>query len=163
ISNVDGANNVALGVLPLSNNNSGANNTALGDLALESNVNNNNHVCVGRMAGSGITSVDNNIILGHHNGVHSVFGQESNTCYIDSILGSRVSAGTAAIVMVDSDGRLGTVSMDGPEPKGLSPKGISPKALPDAANQAMLNLKVQELEATVAQLKAQLKEQASQI
>jgi hypothetical protein len=163
ISNVDGADNTALGVLSLSNNSSGANNTALGSLALESNVSNSNHVCVGRMAGSGITSVDNNIILGHHNGVHSVFGQESNRCYIDNIHGSPVSAGTAAVVMVDSDGRLGTVTADGPQPGGFSPKGIPPKSIPDAAEQAMLNLKVQELEATVAQLKAQLKEQAFQI
>jgi len=124
------------------------------------------------MAGSGITSVDNNIIIGHHSGVHSVFGQVSDRCTIDNIFGAPVSAATAAIVMVDSDGRLGTVTMDGPDPGGFSPKGgIRPQAIPDAAaKQAVFNLKVQNLKATATQqqqqietLTAQLKEQSAQI
>jgi Tfp pilus assembly protein FimV len=72
--------------------------------------------------------------------------------------------------MVDSDGRLGTFTMDGPDPGGFSPKGIRPQANPDAAKQAMLNVKVQDLRATVTQqqqqietLTAQLKENAAQI
>ena len=71
--------------------------------------------------------------------------------------------------MVDSDGRLGTITADGP-PGGFSPKGIRPQAIPDAAKQAKLNLKVQNLRATLAQqqqqiqkLTAQLKENAAQI
>jgi hypothetical protein len=74
------------------------------------------------------------------------------------------------VVMVDSDGRLGTVTADGPERGGSSSKGIKLQANPDAAKQAMLDLKVQNLRATVAQqqqqietLTAQLKEQAAQI
>jgi len=74
------------------------------------------------------------------------------------------------MVMVNSDGRLGTVTMDGPDPGGFSPKGIRPQAIPDAAKQAMLNLKVQNLQVTATQnqqqiemLTAQLKEQAAQI
>ena len=47
------------------------------------------------MAGSGITTVDNNIIIGHHSGVHSVFGEESDRCFIDNIHGAPVSAATA--------------------------------------------------------------------
>ena len=123
------------------------------------------------MAGSGITTVDNNIIIGHHSGVHSVFGQVSDRCTIDNIFGAPVSAATATVVMVDSDGRLGTVTSDGPDPGGFSPKGgIRPQAIPDAAKQAMFNLKVQNLQATATQqqqqietLTAQLKEQAAQI
>ncbi len=72
--------------------------------------------------------------------------------------------------MVDSDGRLGTVTADGPELGGFSPKGIRPPAIPDAAKQAMLNLEVQKLRATVTQqqqqiekLTVQLKEQAARI
>jgi uncharacterized coiled-coil protein SlyX len=125
------------------------------------------HVCVGTEAGSGITTANNNIIIGHHSGVHSVFGQESDRCFIDNIHGAPVSAATAAMVMVDSDGRLGTVTSDGPAPGGFLPK---PQAIPDAAKQAMLNLQVQDLEATITQqqkqietLTAQLKEQAEQI
>jgi hypothetical protein len=73
-------------------------------------------------------------------------------------------------VMVDSDGRLGTVTSDGPGPGGFSPKGIRPQAIHDAAQQAVLNLKVKNLRATLAQqeeqiekLTAQVKEQAAQI
>ena len=72
--------------------------------------------------------------------------------------------------MVDSDGRLGTVTVDGPDPGGFSPKGIRPQAIPDAAKQAMLNLEVQNLEVTISQqqnliemLTAQLEEQTAQI
>jgi hypothetical protein len=71
-------------------------------------------------------------------------------------------------VMVDSDGRLGTVAMEGPG--GSSPNGIRPQAIPDAARKNTLNLKVQKLQTTVTQnqqqietLAAQLKEQAAQI
>ena len=79
-----------------------------------------------------------------------------------------------------SDGRLRNgrfrwkighgATSDGPEPGGFSPRGIRPQAIPDPAKQAMLNLQVQDLEATITQqqqqietLTAQLKEQAAQI
>jgi hypothetical protein len=159
-----------MGSESLTANTSGNNNTALGNLALSSSQTTSDNVAVGREAGSGITTANNNIIIGHHSGVHSVFGQESDRCFIDNIHGAPVSAATAATVMVDSDGRLGTVTADGPAPGGFSPKGIRPQAIPDAAKQAMLNLKVRELRATVTQqqqqiatLTAQLKEQAAQI
>src|SRR5205814_9915736 len=90
---------------------------------------------------------------------------------IHIICGAPCPAATAAVVMVDSDGRLGTVTSDGPDPGGFSPKGgIRPQAIPDAAKQAMFNLKVQNLRATATQqqqqietLTAQLKENAAQI
>jgi uncharacterized small protein (DUF1192 family) len=93
-----------------------------------------------------------------------VFGQESDRCYIDNIFGAPVSAATATAVMIDSDGRLGTTTADGPG-RG----GSLPKAIPDGAG-ALLSLQVQELEITLAQrqqqiekLTAELKEQAAQI
>jgi hypothetical protein len=123
------------------------------------------------MAGSGITSVDNNIIIGHNSGVHSVFGQVSDRCTIDNIFGAPVSAATAAVVMIDSDGRLGTATSDGPDRGGFSPKGsIRPQSIPDAVSQAMLNHTIESLQATMAQqqqqiatLTAQVKEQTTQI
>jgi len=170
MNNTTGDSNTAIGSEALTANTSGNNNTAIGNLALQSSQTTSDNVCVGREAGSGITTADNNIIIGHHSGVHSIFGQESDRCFIDNISGAPVSAATAAIVMVDSDGRLGTVSSDGPAPGGSSPKGIGPQAIPDAARQAMLNLKVQKLQATVAQqqqqieaLTAQFKENAAQL
>jgi hypothetical protein len=170
MNNTTGGSNTATGWEALTANASGNNNTAVGNLALESSETTSDNVAVGRMAGSGITAANNNIIIGHHSGVHSVFGEESDRCFIDNIHGAPVSAATAAIVMVDSDGRLGTVTADGPNPGGFSPKGIRPKAIPDAAQQTVLDLQVQDLEATVVQrqqqietLTAQLKKQAAQI
>jgi len=168
VHNGSGDSNTATGYFALMNNTTGGSNTAIGWEALTANIGGSDHVAVGKMAGSALTTVDNNIIIGHHSGVHSVFGQESNRCYIDNIHGAPVSAATAVTVMVDSDGRLGTVAMEGPG--GSSPNGIRPQAIPDAARQNMLNLKVQKLQTTVTQqqkqietLTAQLKEQAAQI
>jgi len=170
MNNATGGSNTAIGSEALTANTSGSNNTAIGSLGLTNSEITSDHVCVGTQAGSGITTANNNIILGHHSGVHSVFGQESDRCFIDNISGGSVSAATAAVVMVDSDGRLGTVTADGPAPGGLSPKGIKPQAISDSSNQAMLNLEVQDLEATITQqqqqietLTAQFKEQTGQI
>jgi plastocyanin len=171
MNNTTGASNTATGWDALTANTTGSNNTAIGNQALQSNVSNSDHVAIGNMAGSGITSVDNNIIIGHHSGVHSVFGQESDRCFIDNIFGAPVSAATAAVVMIDSDGRLGTATADGHDTGGFSPKGnIRPQAIPDAAKQAMLNRTIESLQTTVTQnqkqiegLAAQVKEQATQI
>src|SRR5436305_3153658 len=170
MNNTTGGSNTAMGGEALIANTTENNNTTIGNQSLQSSETTSDHVAVGTMAGSGITTVDNNIIIGHHSGVHSVFGQVSDRCTIDNISGAPVSAATAAMVMVDSDGRLGTVTSDGPDPGGFSTKGIRPQAIHDAAKQAMLNLKVQNLRATVTQqqqqietLTAQLKEQTAQI
>ena len=159
MNNTTGGSNTAIGWEALTANIGGSTNTAVGNQALQNNVGNSDNVAIGSMAGSGITSVDNNIIIGHHSGVHSVFGQESNRCFIDNISGAPVSAATAAIVMVDSDGRLGTVTAEGPG----SPKGVKPQAIPDPAKQAMLNLKVENLRATVALQQQQIALQQQQI
>ncbi len=171
MNNTSGGSNTAAGWEALTANTTGSTNTAFGNQALQSNLSNSDHVAIGSMAGSAITSVDNNIIIGHHSGVHSVFGQESDRCFIDNIFGAPVSAATAAVVMIDSDGRLGTATADGHDPGGFSPKGnIRPQAIPDAAKQAMLNRIIESLQATVTQnqkqiegLTAQVKEQATQI
>jgi hypothetical protein len=165
MNNTTGGSNKAIGEEALTANTTGNNNTAIGTLALMSSQTMSDHIALGTEAGSGITTANNNIIIGHHSGVHSVFGQESDRCFIDNISGAPVSAATAATVMIDSDGRLGTVTSDGP-----APRRSSPKAIPDAPRQAMLNLQVQDLEATITQqqqqveaLTAQLQEQTAQI
>jgi len=170
MNNTIGGANTAIGGEALTANTTGNNNTAVGTQALQSSITTSDHVALGTMAGSGITTANNNIIIGHHSGVHSVFGEESDRCFIDNISGAPVSAATAAFVMVDSDGRLGTVTSDGPASGASSTKGIKPQAIRDAAKQAMLGLKVQNLRATATQqrkqietLTAQLKENAAQI
>ena len=171
VFNDSGGSNTAIGWDALTANTTGSTNTAIGNQALQSSLTTSNHVAVGNMAGSGITTVDNNIIIGHHSGVHSVFGQVSDRCTIDNIFGAPVSAATAVAVVVDSDGRLGTVTADGPDPGGFSAKGgIRPQAISDAAKQTMINSKLQNLQATVTleqqqleTLSTQLKEHAAQI
>jgi len=171
MNNTSGGSNTATGWEALTANTSGSNNTAVGNQALQSNLSNSDNVAIGDMAGSGITSVDNNIIIGHHSGVHSVFGQESDRCFIDNIFGAPVSTATAAVVMIDSDGRLGTATADGHDPGGFSPKGnIRPQSIHDATKQAMLDHTIESLQATIAQqqqqiatLTAQLKDNATQI
>jgi hypothetical protein len=61
-------------------------------------------------------------------------------------------------------------SVEGRDPGGFSPKGVRPQAIPDAARKAMLNLKVQNLQAMIPEqqqqietLTAQVKEQVTQI
>jgi hypothetical protein len=73
-------------------------------------------------------------------------------------------------VLVDSDGRLGTFTVDGADPGGFSSQPAAQPYVPQGAEQAMLNLKVEKLQATVAQqrkqieiLTAQFKEQAAKI
>ena len=103
--------------------------------------------------------------------MHSRFGQEDNVCYIGNIYGANVddTNGIARVVFVDPDGRLGTMPVAAGGNPGKS-SGVQPQAIPDAAEQAMLNLKVQNLRATVTQqqqqietLTAQLKENTAQI
>jgi hypothetical protein len=165
-ANVGGVNNVALGHLALSSNTSGNNNTAVGNLTLANSVSTSEHVAVGREAGLLITDVNNNIIIGHHTGVHSRFGQENNVCYIDNIWGKKVDNmnGVAQMVFVDPDGRLGTMPMPpGGNPGKSSPKGIQPQAIPDAATQAMLDVKVHNLRATVTQQQQQIETLTAQL
>ena len=78
--------------------------------------------------------------------------------------------GVARFVLVDSDGRLGTVLVAAAANPDSPSQGIQPQAIPQPDAQAMLNRKVEELQATVAEqrkgmeaMAAQLKEQAAQI
>jgi hypothetical protein len=172
-TNIDGQNNTALGNLALDLNSSGSGNTAVGRHAGDGITGGNNNVCVGTFSGTAITTGSNIITIGPVSGVHSIFGQVSDRTYIANILGASVDSGTAAFVFVDADGRLGTVpAVAGPErdAPGVHPEGVRPQTVPDAAKQAMLNLKVEKLQAMVAEqkeqiesLSAQMKEQAAQI
>lgn len=173
--NTTGFNNAAYGVGPLGANISGTNNTAIGNLTLSISETTSNHVCVGRLAGSGITTVDNNVIIGHHSGVHPdpAFGQVSDRCFIANIHGAPVSSNfDPQVVMVDSEGRLGTftLSAGAKDLGGFYPHGGPRQVVPQGTKDAVLNLKVDKLQVTVAKqhkqietLTAQLKEQAAQI
>ena len=171
-SNTGGGLNVAVGRIALTANITGLANTAVGYRALAGSTGSNN-TAVGSEAGAGITTGTNIIAIGAEvSGISSVFGEVGNSCYIDNISGAAVSSATAVAVMVDADGKLGTLAVDANGNKMAVPNPL-----------AMLNefvktqKKVAELDTTVAQqakamgqqtkvieaLSVQLKEQAAQI
>jgi uncharacterized coiled-coil protein SlyX len=105
-------------------------------------------------------------------GVDSDLGELDDSCYIGNIAGQGISAlNFVGIVGVDIDGKLGTFTIDANGNK------TPVSSLIATQKQAMLNRKVEEQQATIAELKstvaqqqkqmeifmAQLKEQAAQI
>jgi hypothetical protein len=172
--------NTAVGYEALVNATANA-NAAFGDLALSNVTTGFFNTAIGAAAGSNQTTGHNNIYIGQ--GSQGVAG-ESHTCYIQEIAGASIPTANAAFVFVDTmTGQLGTMLVDAngnrvtvPIPQSqlqAAPQG-QPKAIPrhysEDGRQAMLNDKVQKLQATVAQqqkqietLTAQLKEQAAQI
>jgi hypothetical protein len=164
IANTTAFNNAAFGVRALESNTTGLNNTAVGNLALDLS-NGSDNVALGRHAGDGLTTANNNIVIGHGSGVSTTNGEVDNSCYIGNIFGAGVDAGTAVLVFVDQDGKLGTTALPntGALP-GVRPQAVPQKPMPQAVPDAQaLNRKVETLEATVAELSGQLKEQAAQI
>ena len=136
-------------------NSTGDFNTALGANAGTDPGIGSNNVYLGDAGFGGDT---NTIAIG---GVPAS-GTDYTACYIGGISGQSVSV-DALPVLIDADGHLGTATASA---KGTQPlrrgKGVQP--------QAMINRKVTQLQATVAQqqkqiesLTAQLKEQAAQI
>jgi hypothetical protein len=148
--------NVAIGGSALIGNSTGASNTAIGVGALSQATGDGNTV-LGRVAGFGITTGNNIIAIGQLSGASTTNGQVDDSCYIDNIFGAGVDAGTAVLVFVDQDGKLGTTALP------------NTGALSGAQSQAMLNelgkeqKRVAGLEGTVARLAAAVKEQAAQI
>jgi hypothetical protein len=183
--NNTGGSNTAVGAFALLNNTAGPFNTAVGfealmnvtgttdananaafgDLALQQVTTGFFNTAIGAAAGSNQTTGHNNIYIGQ--GSPGVAG-ESNTCYIQEIAGASIPTATAAFVFVDNaTGKLGTMLVDAngnrltvPIPQSqlqAAPQG-QPKAshVSEDGRQAMLNLKVKELQATVAQQQQQI-------
>jgi uncharacterized coiled-coil protein SlyX len=179
--------NTAIGADALSTNTTGGLNVAIGGIALRDNEGNGNtaigvgalfqstgsfNTAVGRLAGQSITTGNNIIAIGVQvDGISTAFGEVDDSCYIDNIFGADVDLGTVTIVGVDADGKLGTNAVD------AAGNRVPVASLLGGQHQAMLNRKVETLQATIAELKstiaqqkrgmdaltAQLKEQAAQI
>jgi hypothetical protein len=152
-----GSFNNAFGTDALSGNINGIANTAFGDAALENSTGMFN-TALGASAGTDI-SVGNNInVIGTlQSGIDGTLGEVDNSTYISNIIGQDVPLAEATAVFVDDSGKLGTVLVD------AAGNRVSIPASQASKPQAMLNRKVEELQATVAQLTQQLKEQAAQI
>ena len=177
IANVDGFNNVALGAFPMSKTNtSGNNNTAIGSLALENSATTSGHVAVGRRPGPGLppalTLSCPSIIM-----LSSAIFLVCTVCLVRTMTGALSATSMVRRFPALRLSSWWSIPMEDWARSPLMelmqvdfPKGIQPKAIPDAAKQAMLNLEVQSLEATISQqrnqietLTAQIKEQAGQI
>jgi hypothetical protein len=111
-----------------------------------------NNIGLGSNAGNSITSGTNIIAIGANVAGVSVGGQLDNSCYIGNIKNAAVHDGTASAVIVDQDGKLGTTT--------FSSQGGQQLSFNDLLKQQK---QMQNLEAAVAVLTAQLKEQAAQI
>jgi hypothetical protein len=144
--------NTAVGDNALSGNTSGSVNTAVGAGALSNNATGNGNIALGIAAGFGITTSNNVIAIGNVGGSSTVAGEVDDSCYIDNIFDGAIDFGTALIVGVDQDGKLGT--------QALPSQGGRQLSLNDLLKEQK---KVQNLEAAVAALTEQLKEQAAQI
>src|SRR6266699_6453510 len=160
-----------MGSFALSNNVGGSFNVAMGDSALN-NADSVFNTAVGFSAGQNLAAGGENIYLGDTAGtldftgaspgdeagvirIGSVFSGTA-ACFINGIAtNSQVWNGvTVCQVTVNGFGQLG-VDCVNPNNPGATP--ASPQ------RQVMLNDKVEKLQATVAQLTQQLKEQAAQI
>ena len=166
-ANVDGDENNAMGDEAMINNTTGSQNTAIGDDALHNNVDGNSNVAIGDEAGAGCVGCTKSIYIGAGvgpvgvNELHFIrIGDPTVTDYDTFIAGIKdrfVTAATASIVLVDANQKVGTIPLDAIGNK------VPLSNLLGGQSQAMLNRKVEDLQATVAQLTQQLKEQAAQI
>jgi hypothetical protein len=156
-ANTIGTFNVAIGGSALIDNTQGDNNTAVGVGALSQVTGTGENTALGRLAGAGITTASNVIVIGQLSGVHSVFGQTSDRCFIDNIFGAPVDGTDFAPVLVDSNGRLGTVTLPAgaKDPGGFYPHSGQRQAVPKD-REAMLNSKVEKLQATVTEQQKQI-------
>jgi len=112
--NTTGSGNTATGDSALYNNTTGGFNTANGAGALSSNTTGSRNIAVGFQAGHALTTGSNNIYIGNRGGG---FGECSsirigmtgtqNATFIAGI--SRATVPTGVAVIVDADGKLGTV------------------------------------------------------
>jgi len=196
--NVNGVANTAMGYYTLWNNDSDAlglanNNTAVGAVALFNNVDGSENTAVGKGAGQNVITGLNNTYIGDF--VGTLAADESNTirigdlsngngagsleCYIGGIFNNpQPVGGNVVVVTLDLDNdHLGFAPNSGGAPTAPQRNAPQPRVRPQPAHQAMLNDKVDRLQATVAQqqvtvaqqqkqietLTAQLKEQAAQI
>lgn len=113
--NTTGNDNSASGVNALFSNNEGNKNVAVGKEALFSSTTGSSNIALGESAGNKLTTGSNNIYIGHPGGS----SEESNkirigttgtqkNAFIAGIFG--VTVGTGVGVIVNSNGRLGTVT-----------------------------------------------------
>jgi hypothetical protein len=98
-----GNGNTANGAFSLFKNSTGSFNTAIGDRTLFNNTTGSNNIALGNSAGSSLTTASNAICIG------AAGNNINNSCYIGHVYGQSVGANGVPVV-VDSDGKLGTIT-----------------------------------------------------
>jgi hypothetical protein len=190
-SNTTGSFNSAFGDDALHECTVGDSNVAMGDEAGNSILDGSNNVCIGSGAGDDIVGGDTNTVLGDGAGAGLISGDQNVyigagvsagadneirfirigdtgftdfDCFIAGIFGREIDAGTAVIVGIDANQKLGTV----PVTANGKTVPFKPQAMLDESLRQQK--RIAELEATVERqqkgmevLTAQLKEQAAQI
>jgi uncharacterized coiled-coil protein SlyX len=186
--NIAGAANTAIGDLALEVNDSSGqghanNNTAVGASTLSNNLNGSEDTAVGAGAGPNVVTGFNNTYLGNFVGSLDGTPDESDTirigdlsngngagslaCYIGGIFNNPQPVGGSVVVVTlntDTDelgidtalGRSGEL----PTPHRSMPQ---PRVRPNSSNHAMLNQKVEQLQATVTQQQVTVAQQQKQI
>jgi hypothetical protein len=183
LSNNSGDQNNAFGDEALFTNTTGSFNSAFGDDTLHDCTSCDSNVAMGDEAGNSITDGSTNVAIGAGagtnvtSGMGNVYvganvtgpgdeirfiriGDTSFTdydCFIAGIIGREVDAGTAALVLVDNNHKLGTVPTDAAGHR----VSFKPQAMLDESLKQQK--RIAELEGTVARLAAMVKEQAAQI
>jgi hypothetical protein len=194
-TNATGSQNTASGVNALHDNDSsglglGNNNTAVGSAALSNNVDGSENTAVGAGAGQNLIAGFNNTYIGDFVGtlapdedstirigdLSNGNGAGSLACFIGGIFNNFQPVG-GSVVEVTLDLATDELGWDvGPSQRGSAPvqrgaparrSASQPRERPQLQHQAILNDKVEKLQATVAQqqkqietLTAQLREQA---
>jgi Chaperone of endosialidase len=135
--NISGSGNVALGSDALSANTTGGSNTAIGAGALHGNTTGHANVAVGDTAGGNTTTGSFNIHIANFGEAADSdtirIGNVQTSTFIAGIFGQSVDIGTADAVLIDADGKLGTV---------LSSRRFKHNIEPmDKASEAILALK----------------------
>jgi uncharacterized coiled-coil protein SlyX len=188
--NIAGAANTAVGDLALEvNDSSGSgtanNNTAVGASALSLNLTGSENTVVGAGAGPNIDTGFNNTYLGDFVGSDTNFadnedstirigdisngnGAGSLECFIGGIWNNEQPVGGSVVVVtldLDND-HLGFdpgVARSGSAPAAPNRSAPQPRVRPNPSNHAMLNQKVEQLQATVTQQQATVAQQQKQI
>ena len=170
--------NTAVGASAMFNNTTGSGNTVVGEEAGPNLVTGFNNTYVGELVGTGVDPNESSTIR-----IGDLSGGNSQECYIGGIFNNLQPVNGTTIVQVTLDLTNDHLGYDfGPNQGGRVPyvpqrNAPQPRMRPQPQHQAMLNDKVEKLEATVAQqqttvaqqqkqidtLTTQLKEQAAQI
>ena len=187
--NETGAANTAIGDLALTVNDSSGqglanNNTAIGASTLTNNLNGSENTAVGAGGGPNIVTGFNNTYLGNFVGSLDGTGDESDTirigdlsngngagslqCYVGGIWNNPQPVGGSVVVVtldLDNDhlGYDAGVGRAGNAPSVPNRRAPQPRVRPDSSSHAMLNQKVDQLQATVTQQQATVAQQQKQI